>query len=163
MPIKISCCIDGVAATPPIRPAHRAALYLRTASLHHDSIKHALITLHYQHEAIRIASSSLDLNVLAIFDAFEGIAGGARRELDKQATLLAGLEADLDIISKVKIHAEFMSPVMRKAIEDGEKSRTLGDYVSNVKMKQVAETCARTHSEAIWMVDFSGHSFLFLL
>lgn len=70
---------------------------------------------------------------------------GARRELDKQAVLLAGLEADLDIISRIKIHVEFMSPAVRRAIEAGEKPRTLGDYVSNVKMKQVAETCARTH------------------
>ena len=35
----------------------------------------------------------------------------------------------------------------RKAVEAGERARTLGDYVSNVKMKQVAETCARTHGD----------------
>jgi autophagy-related protein 11 len=104
-----------------------------------------LVSLHYQHEASRIASGSLDFNILAIVDTFEGIAVGSRRELEKQATLLSGLEADLDIISRVRIHVEFMSPAVRKSIEAGEKSRTLGDYVSNVKMKQVAETCARTH------------------
>ena len=53
----------------------------------------------------------------------------------------------MDIISRVKIHMEFMSPGLRKAIEAGEKPRTLGDYVSNVKMMQVAETCSRTHGE----------------
>jgi hypothetical protein len=105
------------------------------------------LTLHYQHEAVRIASSSLDLNVLAITDAFEGIAATSRQELDKQAALLAGLEADLELISRVKIHVEFMSSGVRKAIEAGEKPRTLGDYVSIVKMKQVAETCTRTHGE----------------
>lgn len=103
------------------------------------------MSLHFQHEAIRIAASSLDLNVLAIVDTFEGIATGSRRELEKQASLLAGLEADLELISKVRIHVEFMSSAVRKAIEVGERQRTLGDYVSNVKMKQVAETCARTH------------------
>lgn len=117
------------------------------AHVHHEHITQILVSLHYQHEAIRIASSSLDFNVLAIVDAFEGIAVGSRRELEKQAALLAGLEADLYLISKVKIHVEFMSPAVRKSIESGEKSRTLGDYVSNVKMKQVAETCARTHGE----------------
>lgn len=85
--------------------------------------------------------------MLAIADAFEGIAGSARGELNKQATLLTGLEADLEIINRVKIHVEFMSPAVRKAIESGEKPRTLGDYVSNVKMKQVADTCARAHGE----------------
>lgn len=32
-------------------------------------------------------------------------------------------------------------------MEAGERGRTLGDYVSAVKMKQVAETCARTHED----------------
>lgn len=139
--------VDMTAATPPIRPSQRATSYLRTAHAHHDHITHTLASLHFQHSAVRIASSSLDLNVLAIADAFESIAGGARQELEKQAGLLAGLEADLEIISRVKIHVEFMSPAVRKAVEAGEKARTLGDYVSNVKMKQVADTCARTHGE----------------
>lgn len=101
--------------------------------------------MHYQHEAIRIASNSLDISVLAIADTFSSIAVVARKELEKQASLLAGLESDLELISRVKVHTEFVSPAVRKAIESGEKHRTLGDYVSNVKMKQVAETCARTH------------------
>lgn len=102
-------------------------------------------SLRYQHEALRIAFTSLDLNVLAIMDVFDGISQSAQRDLEKQETLLAGVDADLDIITRVKIHLDFMSPATRKAVEGGEKARTLGDYVSNVKMKQVAETCARTH------------------
>ena len=78
-------------------------------------------------------------------DVFEGISQSAQRDLEKQETLLAGVDADLEIIGRVKIHPEFMSPASRKAVEAGEKPRALGDYVSNVKMKQVAETCARTH------------------
>lgn len=74
---------------------------------------------------------------------------GARRELDKQASLLAGLDADLQIINRVKIHVEFMSPAVRKAIEAGEKSRTLGDYVSDAKMRQVADICARAHGKRL--------------
>ena len=140
-------CVGSIAATPPFRPSQLATSYLRIAHTHHDYINHTLMALHCQHEAVRIASSSLDLNVLAITDAFDSISAGARGELDKQAALLAGLEADLELISKVRIHVEFMSPAVRKAIEGGEKSRTLGDYVSIVKMKQVAETCARTHGE----------------
>ncbi|KAG5636477.1 hypothetical protein H0H81_007895 [Sphagnurus paluster] len=136
---------EDVAATPPIRASQLAASYLRVSQIHHDHINNITLSLHYQHEALRIASANLDLNVLAIVDTFEGIAAGSRRELEKQVMLLSGLEADLDLISRVRIHGEFMSPAVRKSIEAGEKSRTLGDYVSNVKMKQVAETCARTH------------------
>ncbi|KAH0581434.1 Autophagy-related protein 11 [Termitomyces sp. J132] len=140
--------VEGdVGATPPIRLSHLAASYLRTAQIHHDHINNVVLSLHYQHEALRIALSNLDHNVLAILDTFEGITTGSRRELDKQAVLLAGVAADLDLIRHVRIHNEFLSPAVRKAIEAGEKSRTLGDYVSNVKMKQVADTCARTHGD----------------
>lgn len=59
--------------------------------------------------------------------------------------MLGGLEADLDIIRRVRVHTDFVSPTVRKAIESGEKHRTLGDYVSNVKMMQVAETCAKSN------------------
>jgi autophagy-related protein 11 len=116
--------------------------------------------LHCQCEAIRIASSSLELNVLAVADVFEGVAAIARVELGKQAALLTGLDSDLDIISSVKIHVDFMSPAVRTAIEAGEKPRTLGDYVSNMKMKQVADTCARTHGTLYfinvitWLIAF---------
>lgn len=137
--------IDTIAATPPFRPSQLATSYLRMAHIHNDYITHTLSTLPFQHEAIRVALSSLELNVFAIADAFESIAGGARGELEKQASLLAGLEADLEIIGKIKIHVEFMSPAVRHSIEAGGEPRTLGDYVSNVKMKQVADTCARTH------------------
>jgi autophagy-related protein 11 len=136
---------DSIAATPPFRPSQLGASYLRTAHVHKEHITHILSTLHSQHDALRIASTSLDMHVLAIVDTFESVAAGSRRELEKQAALLSGLEADLDIISRVRIHTEFVSPAVRKAIESGDKARTLGDYVSNVKMKQVADTCARTH------------------
>ena len=138
---------EAIDATPPFRPSQLATTYLRTAHIHKEHVNNALNSLRYQHEALRIASTSLDLNVLAIMDVFEGISQSAQKDLEKQETLLAGVDADLEIISRVKIHVEFMSPATRKAVEAGERARTLGDYVSNVKMKQVAETCARTHGD----------------
>jgi autophagy-related protein 11 len=136
---------EAIDATPPFRPSQLATTYLRTAHVHKEHVNNTLNSLRYQHEALRIAFTSLDLNVLAIMDVFEGISQSAQQDLEKQETLLAGVDADLEIISRVKIHAEFMSAATRKAVEAGERARTLGDYVSNVKMKQVAETCARTH------------------
>ncbi|KAH7912199.1 putative peripheral membrane protein [Hygrophoropsis aurantiaca] len=138
---------DNISATPPFRPSQLATSYLHNAHAHIEHITHVISTLHRQHQAIQIASSSLDLNVLAITDVFDGMAGAAGKDLERQAALLAGLDADLEIIARVRIHVEFMSPAVRKAIENGERHRTLGDYVSNVKMKQVAETCARTHED----------------
>ncbi|KAJ7785215.1 putative peripheral membrane protein [Mycena maculata] len=139
--------IEALLLPPPFRPSQLGASYLRTAHIHKEQISNILASLYCQHEALRIASTSLDLHVLAIVDTFESVASGSRRELEKQAALLAGLEADLDIISRVRIHTEFVSPAVRKAIESGDKARTLGDYVSNVKMKQVADTCSRTHED----------------
>ncbi|PSR70585.1 hypothetical protein PHLCEN_2v13523 [Hermanssonia centrifuga] len=138
---------DTIVATPPFRPSYLASSYLRTANIHHDEVNGILRSLRYQHEALRIASTSLDLHVLAIQDAFEAIALGAQRELDKQESLLLGVDADLQIVSRVAIHKEFVSPAVRKAMELGERGRTLGDYVSHVKMRQVADACAKTHDD----------------
>ncbi|KAK0192988.1 putative peripheral membrane protein [Armillaria mellea] len=138
---------ESIATTPPFKPSELAASYLTAAHSHHETIKYLHATIQHQHEAVQIASNSLDLNVLAIVDTYDGLSSGFKKELDKQAALLAGLEADLDIISRVRIHTEFVSPAVRKAMEAGDKARTLGDYVSNAKMKQVAETCARTHDD----------------
>jgi len=138
---------EAMDATPPFRPSQLATTYLRTARIHKEHVNNTLSSLRCQHEALRIATTSLDLNVLAIMDVFEGISQSVQKELEKQETLLAGVDADLEIISRIKIHGEFLSPATRKAVEAGERARTLGDYVSNVKMKQVAETCARTHGD----------------
>lgn len=140
-----------LSATPPYKPSHLAAQYLRSAHVHLDYITHTLATLHRQHEAVRIACSSLDLNTLDITDVFDGISATAARDLDRQASLLAGVDADLDIINQVDVHAEFMSPTTRKAIEGGERPRTLGAYVSRERMRLVADGCTRIHSK--WVCE----------
>lgn len=137
--------LESIVATPPLRPSHIASSYLRTAHVHHEEVSRTLKSLRYQYEALRIASGSLDLHVLAIQEAFEAITSSATRELEKQESLLSGLDADLEIVQRVTIHREFVSPAVRKAMELGERGRTLGDYVSQVKMRQVAETCGRTY------------------
>lgn len=99
--------------------------------------------------------------MLDIQDAFDTISSGAQTELDKQESLLKGYESDLAIVSRVTVHKEFVSPNVRKAIEMGEKGRTLGDYVSQVKMKQVAETCQKSHgmsSSLLPKLDFLSSS-----
>jgi hypothetical protein len=98
-----------------------------------------------QLEALRIASSNLNFNLLTISDTYESFAESAQMELKKQEQLLQNIDIDLEVISKVKIHPEFLSPAARRSQESGERSRTLGDYVSNSKMKQVADNCGTLH------------------
>ncbi|KAL1744863.1 hypothetical protein HDZ31DRAFT_63668 [Schizophyllum fasciatum] len=136
-----------IAATPPFRTSQLAESYLQAAHAHVEHVRALLATAHTQHAATRVASASLDRNVLQVASAFEGVAAVARRELARQAALLGGLHADLELIARVRIHLDFVSAAVRKAIEGGEKPRTLGDYVSTAKMSQVAGTCARTHED----------------
>ncbi|KAF9472749.1 hypothetical protein BDN70DRAFT_886621 [Pholiota conissans] len=138
---------DAAATTPPIRHTQIAASYVRTAQLHHEHIQHLFNSLSLQLNAIQIASNNLDFHVLAISDTFDGIAVNGRKDLEKQASLLDGLDADLELISRVTVHVEFCSTAVRMAIEAGEPHRVLADYVSKPKMKQVADTCAKTHDE----------------
>lgn len=136
-----------LSTTPPYKPSQLAASYLRSAQIFLEHVNRTLATLHKQHQATKIAFGSLELNVLSITDAFDGIAAATSQDLERQAASLASVDADLELIGRVEVHIEFMSPGFRKAIENGERRRTLGDYVSNVRMKQVAETCVRTHDD----------------
>ncbi len=56
--------------------------------LHHEHIQHMLHSLALQHQALQIASGSLDFHILAISDTFDGLAANGRRELEKQESLL---------------------------------------------------------------------------
>ncbi|KAI1794419.1 hypothetical protein LXA43DRAFT_1116792 [Ganoderma leucocontextum] len=138
---------DAIASTPPFRISQLASSYVQAALTHVEHVNRTLTSLHYQQRALRISSSALDHHVLAISDSFEPLAGIAERELEKQARLLGGLDADLEIVSRVKVHKEFLSVSVRRAMEAGDKGRTLGDYVSRVKMQQVASSCIKTHEE----------------
>ena len=103
--------------------------------------------MRYQQRAIHISSSALDHHVLTVSETFDAIAAIAERELDKQQKLLAGLEADLEIASRVKVHKEFLSVQMRQAMEAGDRGRSLGDYVSKAKMQQVAANASNSHED----------------
>ncbi|EPT00582.1 hypothetical protein FOMPIDRAFT_152203 [Fomitopsis schrenkii] len=138
---------DAISSTPPFRISQLATSYEQAAHQHHDQVHRTLASLHYQHTALRIASSVLDLHVLAIADVYDGVSAAAQREIDRQDALLNGLDADLEIVTRVHVHREFMSQAMRKAMDVGDRGRTLGDYVSRVKMRQVADSCMRAHDE----------------
>ncbi|THV00458.1 hypothetical protein K435DRAFT_818316 [Dendrothele bispora CBS 962.96] len=139
---------ESISATPPFRPSQLATSYLRTAHTHQSHLQQIAMSLQYQQQALQIALYSLDKHVLTLLDTFESISSSSQKELTKQASLLGGVEADLDLIGRVQIHHQFMSAERRRAVENGEeRERTLSDYVSNVKMRQVAETCKRTHEE----------------
>jgi autophagy-related protein 11 len=87
--------------------------------------------------------------VLAISETFDGIAANSQSELQKQESLLNGVDADLDMISKVAVHVEFCSEAVRMAIEAGDPQRVLGDYVSKQKMQTVKDSCAKTHGASL--------------
>lgn len=144
---SVKCPPDSIASTPPFRITQLARSYIQTAHIHVERVNHVLTSMHYQQRALGISSGALDHHVLTVSDGFEGLAAIAERELEKQGRLLGGLDADLEIASRVKVHKEFLSPTMRQAMESGDKGRSLGDYVSKVKMQQVAASCQKTHDE----------------
>jgi len=137
---------EDMSATPPFRPSQLATSYLSTAHTHWSHIQQIIMSLANQREALVVALRSLDMHILNILDTFDTLSGLSSKELTRQASLLGGIETDLELIGKVRIHREFFSMERKRAIESGEeKERTLADYVSNIKMRQVAETCRRTH------------------
>lgn len=100
-----------------------------------------------QHESLAIVTKGVESHVMVLADTFDSFRNVAQRELDRQQSLLQGHNLDLEIISKVKVHPEFLSVAVRRGVEATGRERTLGDYVSGSKMQMVAESCARLHSE----------------
>ncbi|KAG8716039.1 oligomeric, coiled-coil, peripheral membrane protein [Ceratobasidium sp. 423] len=105
------------------------------------------ISVGVQHQALSIVLRNLESHVMVLVDAFDSFRNVAQRELDRQQSLLDGHKLDLEVISKVKIHPEFLSATVRRGVEAAGRERTLGDYVSGSKMQMVAESCARLHSD----------------
>jgi autophagy-related protein 11 len=136
------------------------ASYHRAALAHQQSTSRTLESLRCQQSALRIASTVLDLNVLNVADVFDGVAAGAHRELEKQVTLIASVDSDLEMASHVQIHREFMSSAVQRAMDAGSRARTLGDYVSNEKMRQVADTCRGTHGSSRYFLFSNVHMFM---
>jgi len=54
-----------------------------------------------------------------------------------------------EMASRVQVHREFMSTTMQRAMDAGNRGRSLADYVSNEKMHQVADSCRRTHGRPV--------------
>lgn len=98
--------------------------------------------------------------MLNVADVYDGVAAGAHRELEKQASLIANVDADLEMASRVQIHREFMSSAVQRAIDAGSRARTLGDYVSNEKMRQVADTCRKTHGSCPLFLPKCAHVYV---
>ncbi|KZV76457.1 hypothetical protein PENSPDRAFT_741294 [Peniophora sp. CONT] len=138
---------DEVNANPSLVPAQIGALYLRAARANHQSLLHLLASLRVQLAALRIASGNLDKNVLDLSDVYDGVAAATFQELERQNALLAGIDADLNMIDRVDVHRQFLSATMQRAIDQGEKGRTLADYVARDKMRQVAQTCTKVHTD----------------
>ena len=134
---------DMISSTPPFRPHQLAAAYHHIAQVHSEKVSQVANAIGQQSLALGIASRNLDLNILALSQAFEPFSQSAQNTFDAQSQLLTSLETDLTAMASVKVHPAFLSAALRRSIENGGQARTLGDYVSNDKMRQVAEGCSR--------------------
>ena len=117
--------------------------------MHNDTVSDTANSIRQQSTALGIASRALDLNILELMETFEAFADGAQQVLSKQRSLLSALDADLAAIGAVRIHPVFLGTRTRRAIEAGEQVRTLGNYVDDNKMRQVAEGCAKLNGSSL--------------
>lgn len=132
---------------PPL-DKHNPDAIMSSAQEHISYFPSVLQSLTVQMSALKVASSNLDSHVLSLSEVFENFELVAMKELDRQAALLRNHNLDLDIISKIRVHHEFLSPNVRREVEAGLKERMLVDYISSQKMKMVADSCAKIHGQS---------------
>ncbi|KAG9025608.1 oligomeric, coiled-coil, peripheral membrane protein [Tulasnella sp. JGI-2019a] len=157
--MPVESVLQELAVTPQLQPevddaGHTSSsaiisAYSRAANFHYQHIIMRSSSIYAQSDSLAVASKNLDVHVLSLTSAYENFAASAQRELEKQDEVLRGHALDMDVISRVKVHAEFLSPAGRRAVEMGGKERHLGDYVSVHKMKTVAESCETLHDDLV--------------
>lgn len=101
--------------------------------------------MRYQQSALRVAFTAFDRRVLDVTNLFDGVAASARQALDTQASLVASVDANNEIASRIQIHRDFLTPAALRAMRAGGPARTLYYYVSGERMHQVVDACQRTH------------------
>ena len=129
----------------PLLDTYSPDAILSSAQEHLSYIPSVLRSLSVQMGALRVAASNLDSHVLSLSEVFENFELIAIKELDRQSSLLRNHSLDLEIISRIRVHHEFLSPNVRREVEAGLKERMLVDYISSQKMKLVLDSCAKVH------------------
>ena len=131
--------------TPSLGPSVLSASYRRVHSKHQETISSILDSMRYQQSALRVAFTAFDRRVLDVTNLFDGVAASARQALDTQASLVASVDANNEIASRIQIHRDFLTPAALRAMRAGGPARTLYYYVSGERMHQVVDACQRTH------------------
>ncbi|KAH9026685.1 autophagy-related protein 11-domain-containing protein [Lactarius deliciosus] len=122
---------------PSLRPSELGAAFHRAAQAHMQSINRIVDSMQHQRSALRLASSVVDFHVLNVSD----VVIDARQELDKRASLVAGVDADTKLASRVRIHREFLPPAVQRAMDASGPARTLDHYVSGERIRRAVEEC----------------------
>ncbi|KAH9020846.1 autophagy-related protein 11-domain-containing protein [Lactarius pseudohatsudake] len=122
---------------PSLRPSEFGAAFHRAAQTHMQSISRIVESMQHQRSALRLASSVVDFHVLNVSD----VVTDARQELDKRASLVAGVDADTELASRVRIHREFLPPAVQRAMDAGGPARTLDHYASGERIRRAVEEC----------------------
>jgi hypothetical protein len=103
------------------------------------------------------------MHVFTLTEAWTALKETIATGLEGQAKLLEGIDYDLDSISQLSVHPEFLalnsnrriaapnSPSAERDVEEirgeGVKTKMLGEYVSRPKMKVVVESCRKIHGK----------------
>lgn len=121
-------------------------------------VAHLVVHERYSHELLdhirsinrstQVALFNLQSHADSIKKGADALADLAGKELSRMQGLLDGHERDLQILAMVAINPRLLSG---SSSADGRsrtsKERTLGDYVSRVKMTAVADACSKVYTE----------------
>ncbi|KAI9455244.1 autophagy-related protein 11-domain-containing protein [Lactarius psammicola] len=123
--------------TPSPRLSELGAAFHRAAQTHMQSISRIVDSMRHQRSALRMASGVVDFRVLNVSDVVIDV----RQRLDKRASLVAGVDTATELASRVRVHREFLSPAVQRAMDAGGPARTLSHYISGERIRRAVEEC----------------------
>ena len=135
---------------PDASPSSIISAYSRAANFHNQHLLQRADAINAQISCLLVASLNLDSHVLNLSSAYDAFSVTAQRELEKQEEILKSHERDMQVISQIRVHSEFITkPNNRRALDAAARDRMLVAYVHAPKMHQVAANCANLHG-AFW-------------
>jgi autophagy-related protein 11 len=116
--------------------------------------------MRYQQSALRVASTALDRRVLDISNVFDDVAAGTRQGLDEQVSLIASVNPDIELASRIQIHPVFLSLTASWAMGACGPARTPGYDILGERMHQVVDACQRTHGVSYMLLLGSSGAYI---
>ncbi|RUS27458.1 hypothetical protein BC938DRAFT_483221 [Jimgerdemannia flammicorona] len=117
--------------------------YLQTTTSHAHLAGDLCAEQRIQHMALNVAQANLDAHARSSAQQHDRFSELSRRDLARQSAVLAGIDADVEALRRVRVHPRVVENMVINGKKGGKDGMTLAEFVD---LKEVAEARSRAKS-----------------